>query len=1756
MKYVVNSILDLIVNNAPSSNGEMMVRVDGFEDVKIYESLGKKLTKYYDNINLSINIKLAKNKWNYFLSNSKETSALQSLKQNRWIAESESVTHYRNLHESNILVLMGTEDEEDKGGLLNCYTITQDTIVNLLDGKFHEIFEGMTDYFSDSEIKSVNKLYSDLFEFVAIDVCKISDLADDWENKIFNIMDFIDLFYGSLPNWGLPFKKLEVPTIKDLNSNTNILRTEYNFINRQAFKRLTQSNYIKYDKRLNIYNENKEMYSENWVGWPNQGIKSYSEFSDVVLEFIRGENVVSNKKKILSTDFSITEAVLGITLPPDGVRPQTTTSLYGEPLIVFTKVLFYALSGIKLQNVEVEKICINISQAEILCMYSNIGNDDEKKQQLLDNWSNICRHTNGVIEYINNRYWVVNGNEISIELSQTDIFSPKKTVDNIELGIVKAASANKKQSRIDFQVKCYTSDDKNINQLNNNYRWLFEDTSTWLNNFSDICSQDFYEFENSNYIPVATISNINTFIFTKSEEEFFDLYDENNIDFSFNLSKYIDEKATGEAIEYSVLFDKLGSSFVKFIYDVANNGFYSCIEKNGSTLSVLVKEYIELGNHLLKKTLPENMKWVIEAFIHAFNIESSTDIIEYEEDAKCCIVPPWHPATLEKINDQKIFFLDGCKEWWETQKDNNNIRKTSIDNNINNLVQMTMIHSALDVFPSYGQQYFGIINSYGAFSVYARSDIENNYRLKDMIHKDAIYDDDFHSSELSQMNDNAKMIYGIIKDYLKAFPNSYSNLSIVFVDPSELQPIIAAFHKYIHNIQKDYPDSTIDINLKILVKPENKGGRNYLSYWMDEFFTQDDNVNIRMYLNEWNTQSDLDNLLNGNNDIVFIMDLLKANNLRFIKESESVSLNVSDCRFPIVYRPSPMSNTSVKRRIELSQTQFCAAYIHTQVVHFRNHLETLPDSKYIAVREARIDKIALDIVSSMHDKAYWVVCIDSGMDGALLRTDESHKKDEYSIIGFSTGKGSYGQYNLTITARKSILEIIEKKLESRFYQLFHWEVDKVKEAVRVCLDEASGLDGISLFSAINQNDHNINEFMAYILTSLREKSLQTKSVLKVIIHLDSYQHWFSNNVETGVNDTYTRPDFLILEVNLSDSGSLRLEGTVIECKISNEQYSRKHQEKAYEQVKHGINRLETIFNPKSRSIKRRYWYSQLYRALAFSQITFSDNSAEFSVLSSKLRSILDGGFEINWNGKILGFWLDMDGNEENVHDTEYERIKIYDIPQLCIQKLILQRGDSEIDFINIDNSAIVDEEIQAEQIFEREKEIENEIKELQKNKKITPSIQYDIEEVGDIRKVAEGTSGVNKPSITLIDSVDEKNQITEIENQDSTYAEPNTEIIKKDEDTTELTDIRVLLGTDKLSEKVYWEFGHKNLANRHVLITGTSGQGKTYAIQTMLYELSEYNVSSVVFDYTEGFRPDQLETRFVDSMGDKIIQHIVYSSGVPINPFKRHEIEISGITLLEKTSDVALRIANIFKHVYDFGEQQFSAIFEAARIGLKKYGEEMNMHHFKEELENIKSSNTAAKTVLSKMAPFFYSIEFTDDKDFDWGEILYSDNAALNIFQLTLIDREMQVIITELMLWDAWYYTKKYGNKDKPFVVVLDEAQNLSHKTNSPSASILTEGRKFGWSAWFATQSLKILSDEEVVRLLQSAFKLYFKPTDDEVVKISKQLDPTNGNAWLSSIKRLNKGQCIIVGDRLKQDGKFGLVQHTVTIITSFEERE
>ncbi|WP_243355800.1 DNA phosphorothioation-dependent restriction protein DptH [Bacillus litorisediminis] len=360
-------------------------------------------------------------------------------------------------------------------------------------------------------------------------------------------------------------------------------------------------------------------------------------------------------------------------------------------------------------------------------------------------------------------------------------------------------------------------------------------------------------------------------------------------------------------------------------------------------------------------------------------------------------------------------------------------------------------------------------------------------------------------------------------------------------------------------------------------------------------------------------------------------------------------------------------------------------------------------------------------------------------------------------------------------------------------------------------------------------------------------------------------------------------------------------------------------------------------------------------------------------------------------------------------------------------------------------------------------------------------------------------------------------------------------------EATPLDQIRIPIGTvEGTTATVHWEFGHKELANRHLLISGRSGQGKTYFIQCLLLELANKGISSIIIDYTDGFKNSQLEADFKDQLGDRLEQFVVLAKKFPINPFKRHQKEIDeGVTITEDDSDVAERMKNIIGSIYpSLGIQQLNAIYQAVIKGMSLYDNKMNLSYLRELLEE--DGTGPAKTAVSQMNLLIDKNPFDYENDIDWS-FLEKEKGKVFVIQLTGYSEDVQKLITEFILWDLWYYKLQHGNKNLPFPVVLDEAQRLDFSNHAPSAKILTEGRKFGWSGWFATQFLKgAFSVDQVSRLQNAAVKIYFAPTEGEVSSIAASIsqDATERKEWEQKLMDLNKGQCIVYGPVVGREGK------------------
>lgn len=400
-----------------------------------------------------------------------------------------------------------------------------------------------------------------------------------------------------------------------------------------------------------------------------------------------------------------------------------------------------------------------------------------------------------------------------------------------------------------------------------------------------------------------------------------------------------------------------------------------------------------------------------------------------------------------------------------------------------------------------------------------------------------------------------------------------------------------------------------------------------------------------------------------------------------------------------------------------------------------------------------------------------------------------------------------------------------------------------------------------------------------------------------------------------------------------------------------------------------------------------------------------------------------------------------------------------------------------------------------------------------------------------------------------LDDIDEiKDELTEegsLENVEAPLdeehdSEGENELTEEDDEHSyNNSHIRALIGTQKgYSHKVYWEFGHPKLSNRHMLIQGKSGQGKTYFIQRMLKELSNQGIPSIIIDYTDGFKKSKLEDSFKESLGDKLEQHLVYSNKFPLNPFKRNLIELDDDEYApENDVLIASRFKSVVNSVYKLGHQQSNTIYNAVLKCLEKYGEEMDLSNLKEEL--LEDDSPYSPGVLNNLSELFDINPFESNK-FDWSNVLDNNDGKVLIIQLTGLSKDIQKVISEFILWDLWYYKKNTGgSKDKPFIVVLDEAHNLDFSEKSPCSFILIQGRNFGWSGWFATQSIKgNMKPDEISKFDNADEKIYFHPTD--VSDIAKELSQDNEDRkrYEKELSQLTNGHCIVQGAAVDSDGK------------------
>jgi len=1021
-------------------------------------------------------------------------------------------------------------------------------------------------------------------------------------------------------------------------------------------------------------------------------------------------------------------------------------------------------------------------------------------------------------------------------------------------------------------------------------------------------------------------------------------------------------------------------------------------------------------------------------------------------------------------------------------------------------------------------------------------DTEASLTTRMLLRYDTFEEESVSDAELFRKSRESMLIYRILRDYQRLHPHADDGLSIAIYQNQDIQPLIAAVDQFLSEICKERHAHHRKYAMSVTVFTESSDDTSvarWINQWKERWEAAETQGSLAHYrksrlsvahriVSPSNYYQQFRELIRRGLevDIVILNGFIGAgaegNDFQLV---EPYDVTTRTLKFPILQKSFCAlrdPGKQLQRARILSNRQFSIATRHAEVMARLKSPGTPQNTHHVVLGFGDYTPWQ-GVVDELHRRAEWVVCIDPNIDERLIVLKGRDTQEAREIIGFGSGVGSHGEANYTISTEQFRLSDVLQRLKASISEIFSgWTAEVYETVANSVLAEARRLSGLSLVRATGVGQY-IRDFMAYALTR-KILTAEGEVLCDQIISLDAYRHWFDSA------DSDTRPDLLWVVARVGNDGRIHLDLRLVECKLA--KMSDVHLDKARQQLENGLRHLISVFMPRRDQLEddrpdQRYWWLQLHRLIA-SKAEIA--SREQGRVLTALERLAEGDYDVEWRAAAISFWTDQSTAHLSLHDTwtcsfEGEALRI---SVVCAGK----------DYIRaLCTASAMDAMPWAEGCIRFESVV--------RESSIAEDEEHDQDDEGS--SGAMTTEVVSKHVKVLGGSTD----LLEGEKREERGATSKVKIPD-----------RILLGmTSSGSRRIYWEFGHKELNNRHMLLFGTSGMGKTYTIQCLLYELGRYGQNSLIVDYTNGFFDNQLEDEFRALL--RPVQHIVRRDPIPINPFRQQVEIIGGGSILEGVANTAQRVSGVFAEVYRFGDQQKSALYQAVKQGIRRAGDSgMLLEDLIPCLEELAKERgaigTAAGSVISKIRPFVDQNPFGAEDPESWERLFTDPQHRCHILQLAGFLRDSARLITEFSLIDLYWFYRGRGTFDCPRVLVLDEVQNLDHREESPLAQLLREGRKFGFSLILATQIMSNLEKDERDRLFNAAHKLFFRPADTEIRTYADIAAVSTGettNVWMKRLASLRKGECYSLGPSLNEvTGKLELKAFRIKI-TALAER-
>ena len=305
--------------------------------------------------------------------------------------------------------------------------------------------------------------------------------------------------------------------------------------------------------------------------------------------------------------------------------------------------------------------------------------------------------------------------------------------------------------------------------------------------------------------------------------------------------------------------------------------------------------------------------------------------------------------------------------------------------------------------------------------------------------------------------------------------------------------------------------------------------------------------------------------------------------------------------------------------------------------------------------------------------------------------------------------------------------------------------------------------------------------------------------------------------------------------------------------------------------------------------------------------------------------------------------------------------------------------------------------------------------------------------------------------------------------------------------------------------------------NKHLLILGKSGSGKTWCCYRMLEEMAKQKKLVYVFDYSGSYTEEELKK---GRMACEEAIGIISAGEKGIEWFYRG-----------KHSYVAFEDA-LVKALHIKSRRQKKILHTVVRK-MQQNHSDMTISAVLEEMETLEELKSADYTEESKKLED--SLSFYEELDLvlreqPEGEAFRQNPQDKFIMIVELSDHGEfdRQFLTEFLTEILWQEVKERCRSVD--YILYDEFQWMPLGKGTTLSEMLREGRKRGVGVWLASQFLSGCSAEAIDTLMQVNNFLFFKPAKSSENTIAKLIGKNSWKEWKDALSGLKVGECIVSG--------------------------